>query len=399
MPIIAVAGAAGTGKTTLGRALAAGLGLPLLDLDTLTEPLLDGLAPWLPPGDHWNAARHRATVRPARYAALRALLADQASVGSGAVVVAPFTAELAGGPEWRALIDACGAEPVVVRMVGDPELLVERRGERAGGAAAARDAHARPAPEQVPAIPHLEISSALSTEQQLVRVRRHLGGDRPLPERSPVYERDFLAALFDLDGTLIDSTPAVLRSWSRLATEFDINLALLEASHGRPAELLLTDMLPLDQVPRALARIEHLESTEVSGVRAIPGSLELFDAMPSRAIVTSGTVPIASSRIAASGLVPPEVVVTFDDVERGKPDPEPFLTGAGRLGVDAAGCVAFEDAPAGITAARAAGCTVVAITGTHSADELAAADLIVDRLDQLEVVPLADGGFRLAPRT
>src|SRR6185437_16887052 len=99
---IAVAGAAGSGKSTLGRALATALGLPLLDLDAVTNPLLDRLVgPVLPA--HWLAAPHGELIREARYAALRAVAHDVVATAGGAVVVAPFTAELTGGSEWTAL--------------------------------------------------------------------------------------------------------------------------------------------------------------------------------------------------------------------------------------------------------------------------------------------------------
>lgn len=90
----------------------------------------------------------------------------------------------------------------------------------------------------------------------------------------------------------------------------------------------------------------------------------------------------------------PDRFVTFDDVTKGKPDPEPFLTGAERLGVPATECVAFEDAPAGLEAARAAGCVTIAMVGTHAGAELDA-DIVLESLEQLEVERVPDG-FRLS---
>src|SRR4051794_31486914 len=135
--VIALAGVAGSGKSTLGRALAGELRLPLLDLDAVTNPLLDRLVgPVL--STHWLAAPHGELVRAGRYAALRAVAHDVVATAGGAVVVAPFTAELTGGPAWAELVAAVApAEIRVVHLDGDPALLARRRAVRG----APRDAH------------------------------------------------------------------------------------------------------------------------------------------------------------------------------------------------------------------------------------------------------------------
>ncbi len=112
--------------------------------------------------------------------------------------------------------------------------------------------------------------------------------------------------------------------------------------------------------------------------------------------MTSGSVPIATARLAAAGYDQPDVFVTVDDVVHGKPDPEPFLLAATRLGVDPSRCLVVEDAPAGIAAARAAGCAVIALTGT-TADEELHADLVVDGLDAVGLEIMASGALRLVP--
>jgi mannitol-1-/sugar-/sorbitol-6-phosphatase len=381
--VIAIAGVAGSGKTTLGRAVAAALRLPILDLDSLTNPLLDGLAAHLP-GPHWLSGPAAADIRSARYAALRSAAADIVSVGSGVVLVAPFTAELRGADEWRALVDAVApADLRLVRVDGSPELLARRRGIRAEG----RDGFRPPDDRTPPSVPHIAVDAALATDQQLHRVLRDLGRRTPIDAASPVFGVEFDAALFDVDGTILDSTSAVLRSWGVLADEYGFDPAAVQQNHGRSARALLERLLTEDLVEAANARILALETAEVAGILAIPGAAALLDALPSggKALVTSAPRVIATARLAAAGLIAPAVFITLDDVDRPKPDPQPFLRAAARLGVDPSRCVVFEDAPAGVVAARAAGCRVIGVAGTGDPDELGA-DLVVDGLDRLRVV-------------
>jgi sugar-phosphatase len=204
--------------------------------------------------------------------------------------------------------------------------------------------------------------------------------------------RTFDAVLFDMDGTLIDSTPAVERSWATWGTEYGLTRSALQAGHGRPASQLVEALLAADQVDAGMRRIAELELADVHDITVLPGAVELLTSVPADrvAIVTSATRPLAVARINAAGLVAPAVVVTFDDVSRGKPDPEPFLTGAARLGIDPARCLVVEDAPAGIAAARAAGCATLAVTTTSDRADLAA-DLVVDSLTEVSIVPGPDG--------
>lgn len=168
--IVIVAGPAGSGKSTLGLELARSQGLPLLDLDTITNPLLDSLAPLMFSGKHWNDANFRDLVRPARYAALLATIVDQRLTDVGAVVVAPFTRELDGGAEWKALVSAAGGEPTVIWLKASPELLTVRRSRRG----ADRDAHVVNSASGTPAVPHLAVDAELATPQQLAVARRFL---------------------------------------------------------------------------------------------------------------------------------------------------------------------------------------------------------------------------------
>ncbi|MFI5764250.1 HAD-IA family hydrolase [Streptomyces sp. NPDC051563] len=204
----------------------------------------------------------------------------------------------------------------------------------------------------------------------------------------------FDALLFDNDGTLISSMESVHRCWTRWAREYGIteeDFAAVEL-HGRPAAEIIADLLPEDVRAAALARIEVLETEDVAGgVVLLPGTKELLSALPAGrwAVVTSATRPLAEARLREVGIDFPEMVAA-DDITRGKPDPEPFLLAAARLGVDQARCAVFEDAPAGLAAGRAAGMTTVALTTTHPAAELDA-DVIVRDLSAVSVLVGAEG--------
>ncbi|MER7924597.1 HAD family hydrolase [Streptomyces sp. NPDC096057] len=209
------------------------------------------------------------------------------------------------------------------------------------------------------------------------------------------------ALLFDNDGTLVSSLESVRRCWSRWAEEFGItaeDFARVEL-HGRTAEAIAADLLPADVVPAAVARIEALEVEDVphGGATLLPGTRDLLEALPSDcwAVVTSATRRLAEARLAYAGILPKTLVVA-EDVTRGKPDPEPYLLAARRLGVDPADCVVFEDAPAGLQAGRAAGMITVALATTHQAHELDA-DLVVRDLSALSAL-VSDGGVEISER-
>jgi sugar-phosphatase len=155
---VVVAGAAGTGKSTLGRALAHRIGAALLDLDDLTNPLLD--ACWPDDRGHWNDDAHRPVVRPARYAVLRSAAAAQVAADVDVVLVAPFTAELRGGEEWSELLAAVApVAPVVAWLVADVDVLAARLRDRAEP----RDAGRTLAPVEAPAVPHLQLDAERPT--------------------------------------------------------------------------------------------------------------------------------------------------------------------------------------------------------------------------------------------
>jgi mannitol-1-/sugar-/sorbitol-6-phosphatase len=204
--------------------------------------------------------------------------------------------------------------------------------------------------------------------------------------------RRFAAVLFDMDGTLIDSTPVVVRSWVTWALERGIDPKRLEGHHGVPAAQIVRGLVPEADVESAIARINALEIADVDDITVLPGAAEAVAALPEarRAIVTSCTRPLAAARIEAAGLLAPSVVVTADDVPTGKPDPAPYLLGARRLGVDPADCLVVEDAPSGLISARTAGAATLAVTTTTPADQLDA-DAVVGTLADIRFAADADG--------
>jgi sugar-phosphatase len=203
--------------------------------------------------------------------------------------------------------------------------------------------------------------------------------------------RKVAAVLFDMDGTLIDSTPAVARSWRRWGELWGVGDVFASHEHGRPAREIVAGHVPPDQVDAAFASIEALEIADTEGIVVLPGARELLDALPrdAWAIVTSCSRPLAHARLAAVGLEPP-ALVTASDTAIGKPAPDPFLEAARRLGVDPADCLVVEDAPAGLAAGRAAGCALLAVHGTVDPAMLDA-DLVAPSLADVAVEVHPDG--------
>jgi sugar-phosphatase len=208
--------------------------------------------------------------------------------------------------------------------------------------------------------------------------------------------RTFAAVLFDMDGTLVDSTPAVVRSWIQWAQEEGLDPRRLAGQHGVPARGIIAGLLPPERVEESVARIEAIEIADTADLAVLPGAAEALRALDGSgrsAIVTSCTAALAAARIEATALGAPQVVVTASDVVHGKPAPDPYLTAAARLGVDPRDCLVVEDAPSGLEAARAAGCATLAVTTTTArADLLAGA--VVDTLADVRF-SLSDGGVRV----
>jgi sugar-phosphatase len=202
--------------------------------------------------------------------------------------------------------------------------------------------------------------------------------------------------LFDLDGVLVDSTPAVARVWAGWAREHGFEPdEVVKKAHGRPSITTIRELLPGADHAAEDREVERREIADLDGVIPLPGAMELLQALPIErwAIVTSCTRALAHVRVAAAGLPKPRHLVTSTDVRHGKPDPEPYLKGAQFLGVPASECIVIEDAPAGIRAGKAAGASVLALRTTASDTELqqAGANWIVDNCGELFLDSTATG--------
>ncbi|MDH6267698.1 sugar-phosphatase [Rhizobium sp. SG_E_25_P2] len=186
----------------------------------------------------------------------------------------------------------------------------------------------------------------------------------------PHREKTYAALLFDMDGTLLSSIAAAERVWSTWAQRRGIDVdAFLPTIHGvRAADTIRRQGLTDIDLEAEVAWVERAEIEDVDGVVAIDGVVDFLNALPEDrwAIVTSATVELATARLDAAGIKRPKIWVTAEDVTRGKPAPDCFLLGAERLGVDIKDCLIFEDAPAGIQAAKASGADLLVVTATHA---------------------------------
>jgi sugar-phosphatase len=173
------------------------------------------------------------------------------------------------------------------------------------------------------------------------------------------------AVLFDMDGTLVDSTAIVEQVWLEFAERYGLDYEeILRTSHGVQAGDTIRRYAPEGADLVALtAELGEMERNRTDGIIALPGAETLLEALPDDAIalVTSADRILADIRMQAAGLTMPTTAVTAEAVTRGKPHPEGYLKAAELLGAEPADVVVFEDAPAGIAAARAAGMRTVIV--------------------------------------
>jgi sugar-phosphatase len=196
------------------------------------------------------------------------------------------------------------------------------------------------------------------------------------------------AILFDLDGVLVDSTRSVARQWRCWAEEKGIDPEkVLAFAHGVRAIEVIARVAPHLDAEDEVKELEKHEADDTDGVAVMPGAAALVKSVPDGrwCVVTSSTRYLATSRLRLANLPIPKVLVSADEVVKGKPDPEPFLKGAELLGINPAECLVIEDAPAGIRAAHAGGMKVIALTSTYESSELKEADAVVQSLAQIQI--------------
>lgn len=176
------------------------------------------------------------------------------------------------------------------------------------------------------------------------------------------------ALLFDMDGTLVETTQAVERCWRAWAKDHGVDIRrILEICHGRQARTTIKEVAPHLDIEAAARDLLRRELEEKGGVQPIPGAQAFLQALGNRpwTVVTSAARPLALHRLKLAGLPVPEHMVTAEDVEHGKPHPSCFLMGAERLGAAAIRTLVLEDSLAGLEAGRQAGMQTLQICASH----------------------------------
>lgn len=179
------------------------------------------------------------------------------------------------------------------------------------------------------------------------------------------------ALLLDMDGTLVHSTSEVEIVWRQWCQWHTLPAEpVLAICHGVRAQEVIRAIAPHLNVAEEAARLDALELSLTGQVQTLDGCRELLHSLPSAywALVTSASHQLAHHRLHAAGLPLPALLIGAEDVTHGKPDPQPYLLAAARLGLAPHRCLVFEDASAGIASALQAGCQVIQVGGEHKLD-------------------------------
>jgi len=205
--------------------------------------------------------------------------------------------------------------------------------------------------------------------------------------------------LFDMDGVLVSSLGSVERSWQTWAEGHGLDVReTIKTAHGMRAIETVRSLKPEADHAAELKVIEDLEIADTEGLEVLEGVVPILQFLPQKywTIVTSATERLARSRLAHAGIPVPKQIITADMVANGKPHPEPYLKGAKILGVEPSDCIVIEDSPSGSKAGHAAGCKVLATTFSHTVEQLAIADWIVESLSNVKITILPnDDGLEL----
>lgn len=206
------------------------------------------------------------------------------------------------------------------------------------------------------------------------------------------------AILFDMDGVLLDSTPAVERHWQEWSNKHGLDYQkVIAIAHGRPSKETMQIMTPHLDAEAEAAEYERYECEDLVGVLPIGGAVNFTSMLPKEkwAIVTSCGHKLALARLAHVNLNAPNILVSADHVKQGKPHPEGYLKAAQTLGISAVDCLVVEDSPNGLKAALAAGMRCLAVLTTHTKTDLADATHIVESLEKVAVNDNGNGQISL----
>ena len=195
------------------------------------------------------------------------------------------------------------------------------------------------------------------------------------------------AIVFDKDGVLLDTMAMIRSTWAAWAVSRGLDPDAVLAEIHKTAYELLARFAPSSDPATELRWIGAHQAEHEQSIAAFAGARELLDALPAGAwaIVTSARREVSARHLQAAGLPVPGVFICAEDTPRGKPDPAGYVLAAERLGADPRECMAVEDAPAGVLAARGAGMFVLAVATTHGAKELAEAHAVVRSLRAIGV--------------
>ncbi len=200
--------------------------------------------------------------------------------------------------------------------------------------------------------------------------------------------------IFDLDGVLVDSDAVFDKHWRIWAAERGVSFEDIAAvHHGIPAINTVSIVAPHLDAAREAKILEGMAAGDMNGHLAYPGAHELLADLPEGkwAIATSSPKELALPRLNHLKLPVPQVLVTIDDVARGKPAPDPYLEAARQLAIPAEDCLVIEDAPAGIQAALMAGARVIAVTTTNPKDRLLDAFEVVASIKEIAITAINSG--------
>jgi len=196
----------------------------------------------------------------------------------------------------------------------------------------------------------------------------------------------FSAVLFDLDGTLLDSSYSVERSWFNWALNHGLNGdEILKIAHGRPTIETIKIVAPELDAEIEAKVLERTQAQNNEGVEAFTGAKELLATLPTNcwAVVTSSSNFLATNRIKQANLPFPQKLITADDITNSKPHPEGYLKAASFFNSASSDCLVIEDTPVGVEAGKAAGMKVIAVANTYKIDQLSVADLVIQDLTEI----------------